>query len=324
MKRVATCKTYPTPNRRTYTRSMFPALAPITPLQALGLSQVIELYLARLVQYLISLETSPQTTMPHDLAQKIASADWLVHGYIRMLTSMQLEHAGYTFHARAMRTPVGERTQLCRSDQGEVGSDINICSREPAVCLNQNQSYEPQTPEQLLTRLETVISNFQRAEHIASVLARMIACALAYIYPETSQSCAYTLPAIQIRRVGVRTPKTTPVGRGPPYPWPPPAMNLLVAVGRRCTANEFAEIPPIYASIFGGYRALRSTPPYQSHHSSLVRAQNKPRPRDPSAAINPQTKTRRRYAATRCELCDLHPLMRADDPRLLLAFPSHE
>ena len=191
---------------------MSPANPFMKPHTASGVGQLIARFLERLAACLLRLEASGETLAPADLTNWVVSADALVHGYVRMHTAEQLTRAGYFEAARAMRT-------------------YGVCSREPAFHIEHAQGCTSVTPADLLARLETIISNFQRAEHIASVLARMIVWVLSYLTPETRERRAYTLSVGPIRRVGVRPPKTIPVGRGPPYIWHLPFPQIPVKTG---------------------------------------------------------------------------------------------
>lgn len=70
-----------------------------------GPGQVIGLFLARLIAYLMRLQTNGQTIVPDDIACMVASAEGMVHHVIRAQAAAQLKHAGFTEAARAMRDP---------------------------------------------------------------------------------------------------------------------------------------------------------------------------------------------------------------------------
>ena len=90
------------------------------------------------------------------------------------------------------------------------------------------QGCAPQTPGELLERLETIISNFERADAIGSALARMIVYTLAMLTPKTRETVDYAPPEVQQRKLGLGPPNMTPqVGRGPPDPWPPPTHTVI-------------------------------------------------------------------------------------------------
>ena len=144
---------------------------------SLTIGQLIGLNLARLYAWCMRLHASGETCAPFDLARMVISTDAMVHSYVRLLASSQLERAGFTFAANAMRTPMGER-QTCRSAQAEGGADIPVC-------------YDLISLAELPDRLQTTIDNFERAEILASHLARVIVCALAYLEPAERTSLEF-------------------------------------------------------------------------------------------------------------------------------------
>ena len=177
------------------------------------------------------LQASGETRAPRDLARMVISTDAMMHAYVRMLASAQLERAGFTFAANAMRTPIWQR------------DDSLVCSRAPSVrieraqgCLVRSCETERHTePAQgcelislaeLFDRLQTTIDNFERAEKLASHLARVIICALAYLEPEVRVSLFFD-EAVEL---AFRPCQHITIS---PEPWPPPdrvACNLSLAI----------------------------------------------------------------------------------------------
>ncbi|WP_022695857.1 hypothetical protein [Ponticaulis koreensis] len=199
---------------------MNPAPSSAADYTSLTIGQLIGLSLARLYAWCVRLQASGETRAPRDLAQMAISTDAMVHSYVRMLASNQLDRAGFTYAASAMRTPIWQR------------ADSLVCSREPevhiepaqgclVVSLESNAHIEPAQRSELISmaelsdRLQTAIKNFERAETLASHLARVIICALAYLEPaeRASRSFGETVePAFAPCR-HVATPQE---------PWPPP------------------------------------------------------------------------------------------------------
>ncbi|WP_022695652.1 hypothetical protein [Ponticaulis koreensis] len=189
---------------------MNPALSSVSDYTSLTIGQLIGLNLARLYAWCMRLHASGETRAPRDFAQMVISTDAMVHAYVRMLASNQLERAGLNFVANAMRIPMGER-QACRSAQAEGGADISVCSRVPLVRIGRAQgcrvcSREPKAHKgpaqdcdlislaELSDQLQTTIENFERAEILASHLARVTVCALAYLQPEERTSLEFDEP----------------------------------------------------------------------------------------------------------------------------------
>ncbi|WP_022695268.1 hypothetical protein [Ponticaulis koreensis] len=167
---------------------MNPAPSSVPDYTSLTIGQLIGLSLARLYAWCMRLQVSGDVCAPHDLARMVISTDAMVHSYVRMLASNQLERAGFTYAASAMRTPVWQRT------------DSFVCSRAPSVRIERAQgclvrSRETETHidpaegcelislAELSDRLQTTIEIFERAETLASHLARFIVCVLAYLEP---------------------------------------------------------------------------------------------------------------------------------------------
>ncbi len=212
---------------------MNPAPSSASDYTSLTIGQLIGLNLARLYAWCMRLQASGETFAPCDFARMVISTDAMVHSYVRMLASNQLKQAGFVFAANAMRTPMGER-QACRSAQAEGGADGMVCcsSRTPSVRIElaqgcrvgsreSNAHIEPAQGCDLISmaalsdRLQTIIENFERAETLASHLARVIVCALVYLEPEVRTSLVF----------GEQTEPAFPPCRHiatPQEPWPPP------------------------------------------------------------------------------------------------------
>lgn len=215
-------KLIPPHHSHPYSWHMTPEPASATSYASLSIAQLIGLNLAKLYAWLVRYEATGQTVTPSDMTHQLISTEWLVHAFIRMLASEQLERAGFTFAAHAMRVPNCarepsaqiERAQVCGSEPGSRGI--------PASTKN-----EAATPAECLARLEATTDQFERAEAIASNLARIIVLALLYMSPETRTPEAFAPPANHTRDAG-RSPTTrSPMNRGPPCYWPPP--HLLIA-----------------------------------------------------------------------------------------------
>ena len=143
---------------------------------SLTIGQLIGLNLARLYVWCMRLQASGETFAPRDLARMAISTDAMVHSYVRMLASNQLERAGFSFAATAMRTPVWQR------------ADSFVCSRAPSVRIERAQGCDPISLAELADQLQTTIENFERAQTLAGHLARVIICALVYLVPEVRTS----------------------------------------------------------------------------------------------------------------------------------------
>ena len=181
---------------------MTPAPSSASDNTSLTIGQLIGLNLARLYAWCMQLQATGEIRAPRDLSRMVISTDAMVHAYVRMLASNQLERAGFMFAANAMRTPMGER-QTCRSAQAEGGADglvccssrapsariepaqgCRVCSHEEEVRIESAQGCDLISLVELSHRLQATIENFERAEILASHLARVIVCALAYLEPE--------------------------------------------------------------------------------------------------------------------------------------------
>ncbi|MDF1680659.1 hypothetical protein [Ponticaulis sp.] len=200
---------------------MNPAPSSAPDYTSLTIGQLIGLNLARLYAWCMRLHASGETYAPRDLARMVISTDAMVHAYVRMLASSQLERAGFKFAANAMRTPVWQRagSLVCSrapSARIERAQGCLICSRETDTHIELVQGCELISLAELFDRLQTTIENFERAETLASHLARVIVCALAYIAPEVRTRCTY--------QVAVNEPddaNSNPVVIAK-EPWPPP------------------------------------------------------------------------------------------------------
>ena len=195
---------------------------------ALSLDQTIGLFLVKLLGWLIRCHETGALFAPADMAQNVTKADELVHAFIRSRAAAQLEHAGYADAARAMRVTPQMQIQGCQTElssgaheQGE-GAVGPTSVGAPASTQNEPaQGCTPQTPAELLSRLEAIIEQFEQAETIGSVLARIVVCTLAYLTPEAHEAPKY--PPLKVdrigenRRVGLGALTFTPMGQGPPY-----------------------------------------------------------------------------------------------------------
>ena len=153
--------TYPTLHKPTYTQAMSPAPAPRITRSALDPRRAIGLFLARLFAFLVRLQASSQTVAPKDIAYMVGSAEAMVNSFIRTLAIKQLKKIGYTSAARALRNPDGLRRAAAAQAESA-----------------------PATTAELIERLQTTIETFQRADAVASLIARMIVCVLALAFPE--------------------------------------------------------------------------------------------------------------------------------------------
>ena len=161
---------------------MTPAPSSVPDYTSLTIGQLIGLNLVRLYAWCMRLQASGETRVPRDLARMVISTDAMVHAYVRMLASNQLERVGFTYAASAMRTPVWQR------------ADSLVCSRAPSVRIERAQGCDLISIAELSDRLQTTIENFEQAEILASHLARVIVCALAYLEPEVRVSFEFDEP----------------------------------------------------------------------------------------------------------------------------------
>ncbi|MDF1679119.1 hypothetical protein [Ponticaulis sp.] len=183
---------------------MYSAPASLTNLILHDPRRVIGLFLARLLAYLVRIHAAGETVVPKDIASMALSADALVSQFIRMRAAVHLKASGYTFAANAMRAP-----------------DIPVVSRQPTARVEQAQNCESVTPAELIGRLQTIIETFERAEDMASLLARVIVCALAYIFPETREPSRYASPEVEALVC------SSSFDGQVIKPWPPPACRQL-------------------------------------------------------------------------------------------------
>ena len=183
---------------------MIPAPSSAFDYTSLTIGQLFGLNLARLYAWCMRLQASGETRAPRDLAQMVISTDSMVHAYVRMLASNQLERAGFTFAANAMRTPVWQQ------------ADSPVCSRAPSVRIERAQGCDRNSMAELFDRLQTTIENFERAEILASHLARVIICELAYLVPEVRT------PLVFGETVELAFPSCIRAITTSPEPWPPP------------------------------------------------------------------------------------------------------
>lgn len=171
--------------------------------------RVIGLFLLKLFAYLMRLQASGQTVVPNDIAHMVSSADAMVNGFNRTLAVKQLKSAGYASAARALRVPKEQRSN--------ASAQTNM---------------EPVPVAELIARLQTTIETFERADAIASLIARIIVCVLACRSPESRKRLAHsrdaTLPPNPSGGACPCPSTIIPVGRGPPYPRPPPFQASCV------------------------------------------------------------------------------------------------
>ena len=237
-----------------------------------GPGQVIGLFLARLIAYLMRLQTNGQTIVPDDIACMVASAEGMVHHVIRAQAAAQLKHAGFTEAARAMRDPEALR-EARRSAQAAGGADSLVCNCSPAPSLHLErvQGCNPASPAELIDRLQTTIETFDRADALASQLAHMILCALAFVFPETRERPAFARPDNATCRVGPGPPTIITAGQGPPYFWPPPLLDPGSPPG---TA---AEIKDHYIISFPGARDRKAARPGARETCTRIRVRRSQR-----------------------------------------------
>ena len=186
---------------------MYSTPASFTNLSSHDPRRVIGLFLARLLAYLVRVHAAGEAVVPKDIAAMAHSAEALVSQFIRMRAAEQLKACGFTFAANAMRAPDGLR-HLRRSAQAAGGADSEV-------------NCEPVTPAELIDRLQTTIETFERAEDMASLLARVIVCALAYIFPEVREPSRYASPEVDALNA------SSSFCEAVINPWPPPARGQL-------------------------------------------------------------------------------------------------
>ena len=183
---------------------MYSAPASFTNLSSHHPRGVIGLFLARLLAYLVRLHAAGEAVVSKDIASMALSAEALVSQFIRMRAAARLKASGMTFAANAMRAP-----------------DMPVCSHQPTTRMERDQNCEPVTPAELIGRLQTTIETFERAEDMASLLARVIVCALAYIFPEMREPSRYASP--EVEAIFSSTDFDGQVIK----PWPPPARGQI-------------------------------------------------------------------------------------------------
>ncbi len=221
---------------------MCSAPASLTNLSSHDPRRVIGLFLARLLAYLVRLHAAGEAVVPKDIAAMAISAETLVTQFIRMRAAARLKACGFTFAVNAMRAP-----------------DIPVGARLPAARTERDQNCEPVTPAELIGRLQTIIETFERAEDMASLLARVIVCALAYIFPETHEPSRYA--SLEVEAIFSPADFDGQVIT----PWPPPARGQL-EFPAAAWPRPFHQIPTIPsrggARLCGGKRtsAFRSFP----------------------------------------------------------------
>ena len=210
---------------------MTPAPSSASDCTSLTIGQLIGLNLARLYAWCMRLHASGETRAPRELARMVISTDAMVHAYVRMLASNQLERAGLTFAATAMRMPIWQRADsfVCSrtpSERIEPAQGCRVGSRETEGHIDPAEGCELISLAELSDRLQTTIENFERAEILASHLARVIVCALAFLVPDVRTSLEFdemaepAFPSCQHITIS-------------PEPWPPPdrvACNLSLAI----------------------------------------------------------------------------------------------
>jgi hypothetical protein len=191
--------------------------ASVIPLKSLSPCRLIGLYLARLLAYLVRLETScPKAASPDD-AQRVASAEAMVYGFIRLLAAAQLESAGYTSSAHTMRTQAALWTDTTvQTDSGQA------------------------TPADLIARVKVIIANFERADALAHLLACIIICARGGAAPETRGPFVLASNVrAKARPLSISYRHT----RQLPEPWPPPPGSIQSAGVGRAQAAGGADTP---------------------------------------------------------------------------------
>ena len=166
---------------------------------SLTIGQLIGLNLTRLYAWCMRLQASGEMRAPRDLARMVISTDAMVHSYVRMLASNQLERAGFTFAANAMRTPIWQRTgrlvgSRAPSVRIERAQGCRVGSHEAEVHIELPRGSDLMSLVELSDRLQTAIENFERAETLANHLARVIICALAYLEPAERTSHTFYEP----------------------------------------------------------------------------------------------------------------------------------
>ncbi|MAJ07413.1 hypothetical protein [Ponticaulis sp.] len=199
---------------------MTPAPSSVPDYTSLTIGQLIGLNLARLYAWCLRLQASGETRAPRDLARMVISTEAMVHSYVRMLASNQLERAGISFAATAMRTPIWQRTDSLVCSRAplvriERAQGCAVCSHEAETHIDQAEGWDLVSLAELSDRLQTTIENFERAEILASHLARLIVCALAFLEPEERKS-------LEFDRIVEPAFSSCQHITTSPEPWPPP------------------------------------------------------------------------------------------------------
>ncbi|MDF1680472.1 hypothetical protein [Ponticaulis sp.] len=210
---------------------MIPAPSSVPDYTSLTIGQLIGLNLARLYAWCMRLQASGETRAPRDLVRMVISTDAMLHSYVRMLASSQLERAGFTYAANAMRMPIWQRAgrlvgSRAPSVRIERAQGCAVCSHEAEVLTEPTQGCDLISLGELFDRLQTTIENFERAEILASHLARVIVCALAYLVPEVRVSIVFE-EAVELAFPPCQYITTWP------EPWPPPdhvTCNFSLAI----------------------------------------------------------------------------------------------
>ncbi len=182
--------------------AMKPVPASFSNLSSHDPRRVIGLFLARLLAYLVRLHAAGEAVVPKDIAAMARSAEALVSQFIRMRAAARLKASGFTFAANAMRAP-----------------DIPVYSRQPSARIEHAKNCEPVTPSELIGRLQTTIETFERADDMASLLARVIVCALAYIFPEVREPSRCASPDVDALNA------SSSFYVAVINPWPPPTRG---------------------------------------------------------------------------------------------------
>ncbi|MAP96165.1 MAG: hypothetical protein CMK07_14560 [Ponticaulis sp.] len=170
---------------------MFHAPASDNPYALLGPGQVIRLFLSRLLSCLLRLEASGEV-VPTDIAYMVASADGIVPAFVRMRAAEQLECAGLTDAACAMRLPHNARQ--IRAPQIDV---------------------EAASPAHFIARVNSLKEQFDRADALAARLAVIILCALTLVLPKPGRTPIYWRGVVSVVNCSLFA-----IGHAPL--WPPP------------------------------------------------------------------------------------------------------
>lgn len=186
-------KTYPPRQERPHTRRMCSEPASRISHASIGPHRLIGLFLTRLYAHLIRLNTSGQRYAPSDIAHMVVSAEAMVQAFVRSLAAAQLKSAGYHDAACAMCMPPGLHTPLTVQAHAD-----------------------PVRTDQLIERITSAIADFEKADALASLLARIIFCALAYLMHDAETETTHIL----LEAESMSLPKR-PADRILP-PWPPP------------------------------------------------------------------------------------------------------